>query len=334
MRRAGRLYPLIAEPDNIRLAFLKAARGKHNRKEIVSFKSDFENNIRRLYDQIKHQLLDVGKYRFFHVYDPKKRLICAAAFEERVLHHAIMNVCEPVLDTYAIYDSYACRKGKGAQKAVLRSQEFAGRYLWFLKLDIRKYFDSIDHRILMQFLAHRFKDKTLLLLFGQIIKTYQTEADKGLPIGNLISQHLANFYLSGFDHWIKEVRRVHGYIRYMDDFILFKEDKASLKNELRQIQSFLKENLKLDLKSTTQLNRSSNGIPFLGLRVFPQRIRLSPLSKRRFIRKFRLYEENFKTGRWSINMLTRHMEPLIEFTQMANAADFRRNVMIRFGVSS
>lgn len=334
MKRAGGIYSLISEPENIRLAFWKAAKGKHDRHDVVSFKSNFEENIRKLYDQLRLGLPDVGHYRFFHVYDPKKRMICAASFPERVLHHAIMNVCEPVLENCAVYDSYACRKGKGTQRAVLKTQVNASRYDWYLKLDIRKYFDSIDHSVLMQLLSRRFKEKALLALFDKILNTYHTEKGRGLPIGNLVSQHLANFYLSKFDHWIKEVRRIRGYIRYMDDFILFKRDKASLKNELIHIQHFLKENLKLDLKLPVQLNRTSNGIPFLGYRVFKYKIRLSPRSKRRFVHKFRLYEINFETGKWSINTLTRHMKPLIEFTRMADAEDLRRNVMHRFGVLS
>ena len=110
MKRAGGIYSLISEPDNILLAFWKAAKGKHDRHDVISFKSNFECNIRRLHDQLKQGSPDVGHYRFFHVFDPKKRLICAASFPERVLHHAIMNVCEPVLENYAVYDSYACRK--------------------------------------------------------------------------------------------------------------------------------------------------------------------------------------------------------------------------------
>ncbi|HCS77897.1 MAG TPA: hypothetical protein DIW05_09500, partial [Syntrophaceae bacterium] len=148
MKSAGDLYRQIADRDNIRLAFLKAARGKQARRDVIDFRADFEENIKKLHAQLEERNPDIGHYRYFQVFDPKKRLICAASFPERVLHHAIMNVCEPVLESYAIDDSYACRKGKGGQKAILRAKEFAGRFDWFLKLDIRKYFDSIDHAIL------------------------------------------------------------------------------------------------------------------------------------------------------------------------------------------
>lgn len=298
------------------------------------FKDDYENNIRSLYRQLKQKTLGIGKYRFFHVHDPKKRLICAAAFPERVLHHAIMNVCEPVLDRYAIFDSYACRKEKGTHRAVLKAQSFAKRRCWFQKLDIRKYFDSIDHNILQMLLSRMFKDRAVLELFGQILNTYHTKDGKGLPIGNLVSQHLANFYLSFFDHWIKEERKILCYLRYMDDFLVFGNNKEDLKEELQHIRTFLTENLALSLKPSIQLNRCAKGIPFLGYRIFPGKVLLSRRSKQRFVNKFRSYEGKWQNGRWRSETLTRHMEPLIEFTRMADAKGFRKNIIERFGVSS
>jgi len=283
---------------------------------------------------LKHKTLNVGQYRFFHVHDPKKRLICAAAFPERVLHHAIMNVCEPVLDRYAIFDSYACRKGKGTHRAVLKAQTFARRRCWFLKLDIRKYFDSVDHEILQGLLSRLFKDRGVLELLDQILNTYHTKDAKGLPIGNLVSQHLANFYLSFFDHWIKEKRKIRFYLRYMDDFLLFGNNKQDLKEELQHIHAFLEEKLALSLNPAIQLNRCIKGIPFLGYRIFPGKLLLSGRSKNRFVNQFRLYEGKWQNGRWTIETLIRHMEPLIEFTKMADAKGFKKNVMERFGVSS
>jgi retron-type reverse transcriptase len=334
MKRVGCLYPFIADPDNIRLAFLKAAKGKHDRKEVIRFKTNLESNISNLYCQLQNGCLNVGRYRFFNVYDPKKRWICAACFPERILHHAIMNVCEPVLDKYAINDSYACRKGKGPRRAVHKAQQFARRYRWYLKLDIAKYFDSIDHDLLRERLSRRIKDKGVLKLFDQIFKTYETQKGKGLPIGNLVSQHLANFYLSFFDHWIKEVRKIRGYIRYMDDFILFGEGKEALKLELIEIHLFLKTHLKLTLNPKIQVNKCKNGIPFLGYRVFPSIIRLTARSKQRFVKKFRQYENKQRNGKWSIRTLTAHMEPLIDFTRMADAEGFRREIIKRYGVLS
>ena len=264
MKRIGNLYPLIAEPDNLRLAFLKAVRGKQDRSEVVRFRRDLEGNLARLRQQLLAESPGIGRYRFFTVHDPKLRQICAAPFAERVLHHAVMNVCEPVLERYAIFDSYACRPDKGARLAVARCQEFARRWPWYLKLDIRKYFDSIDHAIVLEQLARRFKDRELLHLFG-----------------NLVSQHLANFHLGEFDHWLKEDRRIKGYLRYMDDSVLFAERRDDLRGVLADITVFLRRRLRLELKDATQLNRCRQGLPFLGFRLFPEAVLLAPRSRER-----------------------------------------------------
>ncbi len=333
MKRYTNVYSAIKDPDNIRLAFLKAARGKRDKTDVAAFASDFEANIQNLYNQLDNLCLDVGHYHFFKVWDPKQRMICAASFPERVLHHAIMNICEPTLDRYAIFDSYACRNGKGLHRAVYRARQYAGKYPWFLKLDIRKYFDSIDHGILMNMLEKRFKDKPVLEIFRQIVDTYETGPGCGLPIGNLVSQHMANFYLGIFDHWVKETLRIKGYVRYMDDFILFGPDQGTLKSSLRAVQCFLGKTLKLELKDDIQLNRSRLGIPFLGYRVFPGYTRLAVRSKKRFLRKFRQYEKQRRLGLWSEQEFTAHVEPLVEFTKLANAKGFRANVINQFGAA-
>ncbi len=334
MKRKSSLYHQIATHENLRIAFAKAARGKRDRAGVIVFCRNFDANIGKLRDQLLSHEPDIGHYRFFQVYDPKLRQICAASFPERVLHHAIMNICEPALESYSVYDSYACRKNKGTLKALARAQEYARKYGWYLKLDIRKYFDSVDHGILMSLLSRRFKDKELLELFRQIFETYHTQPGKGIPVGNLISQHSANFYLGLFDHWVKEERRIAGYVRYMDDFIVFGKEKPFLKTELDHIRQFLCQRLALQLKDNIQLNRCSRGIPFLGFRVFPNLIRLSPTSRRRFIKKFREYEKKFVYGHRSEKELAHHMEPLVGFVRTADSSGFRGNVIHRFGVLS
>ncbi len=333
MKRAGWLYQSIPAYDNLCLAFWKAAKGKHDRQDVAAFRSDFSGNMQKLRDDLLNHDPDIGHYRFFQVRDPKPRSICAASFPERVLHHAIMNICEPVLEFFAIHDSYACRKGKGTHQAIAGAQKFARGYEWYLKLDVRKYFDSIDHEIMLRELSKRFKDEDLLLLFQKLFDTYHTAPGKGMPIGNLISQHLANFYLSRFDRWLKEVRQVGGYLRYMDDMLIFGQDKSPLKAELVEIRLFLKQELGLELKPNVQLNRCQRGIPFLGFRIFPYCIRLSPASRRRFQRKFRRYERKWIDGEWTEKELDDHVRPLIEFTKAADSVGLRRLVIERFGVS-
>ena len=334
MKRACGLYPRICDAENLRLAFWKAARGKRNRPDVIAFQKDFDANIDKIRRDLVDHSPDIGHYRFFQVHDPKPRNICAASFPERVLHHAVMNECESLLEGYAIFDSYACRKGKGNRKALNRAQAYARKLPWYLKLDIRKYFDSIDHTVMKDLLARRFKDKYLLGLFQRLLDTYCTRSGKGMPIGNLISQHLANFYLGCFDHWIKEERRIPGYVRYMDDILCFGPGRSYLNAELKNIREYLNHELALELKENTQLNRCRQGIPFLGFRVFPHAIRLSARSRRRFVLKFREYQGHYLEGVWSQAELVRHMEPLIEFTRNAASKGFRRDIINRFGVSS
>ncbi len=334
MKRARGLYKQIHTYENLCQAFWKASRGKQDRKEVIAFRGDFDTQITKLQGELLRHAPDIGHYHFFKVYDPKQRSICAASFPERVLHHAVMNICEPLLEAFAIHDTYACRKGKGNRKALSKAQHFARRHNWYLKLDIKKYFDSIDHGILLRLLARRVKDKDLLSLFEKLFDTYHTRPGKGLPIGNLISQHLANFYLGSFDHWIKQDRKIKGYLRYMDDMLIFGHDRALLKAELDKIRKYLHGQLDLQLKAAIQLNRCRHGFTFLGYRGFPHRIKLSPRSKRRFLHKFKRYEQMWRVGQWSTAELIRHMEPLIEFTRAAGATGLRRSAFQHFGVSS
>ena len=334
MKRENYLYDRISTHENLHLAFRKAARGKQARVEVAQFRNRFDANIQSLREQLLNGRPDVGHYHFFTVRDPKVRNICAASFPERVLHHAVMNLCEPYLDAYAIHDSYACRKGKGNRKALERTREFARKYPWYLKLDIARYFDSIDHGIAIRLLSRKFKEEKLLKLFAAVLNTYHTTPGKGVPIGNLISQHLANFYLGLLDHWIKETRKIKGYVRYMDDFLLFSHRKAHLKSELEQINRFLKTQLALKLKENIQINRTVLGVPFLGFRVFPAHIRLLPRTRKRFSQKLREYERNYIEGRWTEPELVRHTEPLIAFTDAGDSTPFRRMVINRFGVLS
>ena len=215
-----------------------------------------------------------------------------------------------------------------------RAQLFANQYPWFLKLDIRKYFDSIDHNVLLRLLDRKIKDQRVVLLFGKIMETYHSTNGKGIPIGNLTSQHLANYYLCYFDHWIKEQRKVKGYIRYMDDFILFRETSEMLKSDLKEIYGYLNQNLKLSIKPGIQLNRSKKGIPFLGYRVFPQKVLLLVSSKKRFIQKLIKYESKYEQGVWSEEKLAKHITAMTAFISHADSKGFLRNTIQRFGVSS
>jgi RNA-directed DNA polymerase len=256
----------IAEPENLRLAFLKASRGKQNRPEVIRYRRELGRNLFRLRGEILGGAPGIGDYRYFTVHDPKRRTICAASFRERILHHAVMNLCEPVLERAAIFDSYACRKGKGQFACLERAQRYSRGRKRYLKLDVKKYFDSIHHGTLKEMLAARFLDAGLVGLFDRLINSYATAPGRGLPIGNLCSQHFANFYLGRLDRYVKEVVRCPGYVRYMDDFVLWHDDAAWLRSAGELIAGRLEQELKLEVKPPVA-GRSSDGLNLLGFRV-------------------------------------------------------------------
>lgn len=324
----------IAEPANLRLAFWKAAKSKRAKADCRAFQERLEENVASLRAELLSGSVAVGEYHTFTIYDPKERTICAASFRERVLHHALMNVCEPVLERAAIFDSYACRKGRGQQVAVRRATGYARQNGWFLKMDIRKYFDSIDQEVLRGLLARKFKDAGVLEVFDRILATYQTAPGQGLPIGNLTSQHFANYYLAPLDRFIKEGLQCRSYVRYMDDFVVWGETAAELREVWRRVEDFLTTELKLELKSNVMLNRTERGMDFLGYRIFPRDLRLAKRSKRRFASKFRAYEREHREGVWSELELQQRMTALIAFTLPCRSRGFRRNVIERFGAEA
>ncbi len=210
MKRAGNLMAAIADRENLLLAFWKAQKGKRGKAETIRFRENLEAELARLRSALLEGPLGFGAYRSFTVHDPKERVICAAPFADRVLYHAVMNVCHASFEAYQVYDSYACRVGKGTHKAVERARAFAGRYRHYLNLDIRRYFDSIDHEILKTQLRRRFKERRVVEILDAVIASYETAPGKGLPIGNLTSQYFANHYLGALDHFVKETLRCRG----------------------------------------------------------------------------------------------------------------------------
>ena len=334
MKRHGQLMAQIADAENLRLAFWKASKGKRGKADCRAFQAQWEEHLAALRAELLAGEVAVGDYHYFTVQDPKKRLICAAAFRERVLHHALMNVCEPVLERAAVRDSYACRKGKGRLLAVERAQSYTRTHCWFLKLDIRKYFDSIHQPTLRALLGQKFKDPLLLGVFDRIIGSYQTAPGRGLPIGNLTSQHFANYYLAPLDRFVTETLQRGAYVRYMDDFVVWGDSGRELRAVCERVREFLARELKLDLNDKTIINRTTFGMDFLGYRLFPGTVRLARRSKVRFTRKFRRYEAALMRGEWSELVLQQRMQALLAFVVPANSGAFRQHVLQRFRVAA
>lgn len=328
MKPARQLLPKIEELSNLELAFWKAAKGKRSAPAVLAYQAELSTNLLALQQQIRTGAVQVGNYRTFLIYEPKERKICASAFSEQVLHHALLNVCHDRFEAAQIFDSYASRKGKGTSAAIRRAQRFVRGNQWYLKLDLRKFFESIPHEILKRQLLKLFKEKRLLQIFFAIIDSYAATPGRGLPIGNLTSQYFANHFLSGLDHYIKQDLRCHHYLRYMDDLVLLAPDKATLQGHFRAISTFVADRLNMSLKPP-QLNQLKFGLPFLGYRVFADQLWLLQKSKQRFIRKARRIVAHYDDATWSEYVCQQRMQALIAFTRPAAAKKFRQMVFRR-----
>lgn len=293
MKTYKNLHPQIADFYNLYQAFHTARRGKRHKEAVADFELDLELNLWQLQEELKDQTYQPGAYHHFYIYDPKRRLISAAPFRDRVVHHALCRVIEPIFDRAFIHDSYACRIGKGNHRALDRCSQFARTYRYVLKGDMVKYFPSIDHAILRQQLTHKIRDAQTLWLIDQIINSgagvlrYEYEMQwfpgddltaawrpRGLPIGNLTSQQWANVYLNPLDQFVKRELKCAAYLRYCDDFLLFHNEKAQLHQWRQEIIHFL-QTLRLTLhEGKSAVFPVHLGVDFVGFRVFPTHRRL------------------------------------------------------------
>lgn len=309
--------------DNLCHAFLKTARGKQEKASVIQFRENLEERLEEIKTQLSEGSFKFDHYHFFTIYDPKKRLICAAPFPTRVVFHALMNVCEPVLERWQIHDSYACRKGKGTYKALERTKYYAGKYRWFIKLDVRKFFDSINHDVLKQSLSLLFKDPLLLRIFCDIIDSHSSLPGKGLPMGNLTSQHFANHYMALADHYAKERLGVKAMVRYMDDVLFFHDDKDTLKELAFEYMFFISDRLKLELHPVV-MNRTIYGVPYLGYVVYKDKLRLNQRSRKRFRQKVLELDEAWVTGSMEERECVEKMQSALAFVEKADIRGMRQ----------
>ena len=327
MKRYGDLFDRLLSFENWLMASRKAFRGKTDRQTVARFYFNLENELLNLKNELTTGSYTPKDFKIFEIREPKVRKICSSDFRDRVVHHAICNVIEPVFDRRLVYDTYACRTGKGSHAALRRCQEFSRNHEYFLKCDIRKYFDTIDHEVLKGLLRRILKDRRLLTLLDQIIDhgVPGNLPGKGLPIGNLTSQHFANLYLGELDHHLKERLRLKGYLRYMDDFICFGRDKAELHQLLTEIRRFTGEVLRLELKDkVVRIAPVTEGVPFLGFRIYPNLIRLQRVNLVRFRKKLKKKEVAYQEGRLSQPELVASVNCMIAHLSHANATALRR----------
>ena len=296
MKRTKSLFNQITSYENVRLAWTKARKGKIDKPAVKNFTRHVNENLIKIQQNLKSNPPVLSKYTQFKIFDPKERVISVVPFLDRVMHHAIMNVLESVFERQFIYHTYACRKGKGSHRAVQYVFEKAKKHKYFLKLDVKKYFDNIDHAVLKKMLCRIIKDKACLNLLFSLIDSYGNGGgQKGLPIGNLTSQFFANFYISLLDHFVLEKLKPASYIRYMDDILIIDDSKQNLFLIFDAVQDFCEEKLFLTLKSPI-FGNFYNGCTFLGFLITRKNVRLSLNSKRRKKQKLKKLNVLYENG--------------------------------------
>jgi len=275
------------------LSWREFKKGKTKRKDVLEFEFNLEDNIFQLYQELKTKTYKHSEYSSFYVQDPKLRHIHKAEVSDRIVHHLISKYLNQIYDKTFIFDSYSCRLNKGTHKAVNRLKQFSLKQsknnktnFYALKCDIRKFFDSIDHNILIIILKRRIQDNDILDLIIEIINSFQTVKNKGIPLGNLTSQYFANIYLNELDQFIKHELKVKHYIRYTDDFVILDRNKGYLENIINPIEKFLKNRLNLSLHPDKIMIRKHNqGIDFLGYITLPRCRALRIKTKKRMFKK-------------------------------------------------
>lgn len=287
----------MIDPASLFLAWEKFCKCKRSRKDVARFEWELEQSIFALSRELSAKTYHHGVYSGFYITDPKQRHIHKATVRDRVVHHAVFQTLNPIFEPTFIASSYSCRIGKGTHKGVEAIQRMSRqvsqnytRPCFALKCDVRRFFDSIDHDVLLEILGRRIKDNDVMWLLERIVRSYTSEyanlfERKGLPIGNLTSQLFANVYMNEFDQFVKQELKVKRYARYTDDFVVLHHDRTELERLLPLIEQFLTERLHLSLHPKKVGVRSLHqGIDFLGYVVRPHCITLRTKTKRRMFR--------------------------------------------------
>jgi len=314
----------IAAFDNLAESCLRAARGKRRRPEVIAFLDDIEANLSALGEAMRAGCAPTGRYHVFRIHDPKPRTIHAPCFADRIVHHALIGAIGPRLARALVPSCFACRTGMGNLAAVRAAQRASRRFAWVVHLDIKAYFDSIDHRILIGLLDRLVKGRDLLPLIERILASHQSRAGKGLPIGALTSQYFANLYLSGFDRFLLEEVGVRAHVRYMDDSLWWVDDKDQARDTLRAARAWLSTHRFLEVKEPGIVGASRRGVTFCGYRIYPRTLRLTRRKRRRYVAGLVRWERRYRRGEISANGLQAGVASVLAPTLHADARAWRR----------
>lgn len=284
MKRIGNLYEKIISIENLVLADKKARKGKLKQYGVIKHLENEQENINNLYELLNHRQFKTSEYNVFKIYEGKEREIYQLPYyPDRIVHHSIMNVLESIFVSVFTADTYSCIKGRGVHKAsynlrgALKDRE-GTKYC--LKLDIKKFYPSVDNKLLKELLKRKFKDRTLLSMLDEII-----DSTKGLPIGSYLSQYLGNYYLTYFDHYLKEILKVKYYFRYCDDMVLLSDNKEQLHKWFKDIEKYLTEELNLTVKKNYQIFPvDDRGIDWCGYKHYHNHTLIRKSIKKKYIK--------------------------------------------------
>ncbi len=348
------LYPQVCTYENLYAAFRAARKnGKRKKAQVAAFELNLEDELLRLQEELTNKTYRPGAYHNFYVYERKRRKISAAPFRDRVVHHALCRVIQPIFDARMMHDSYACRLKKGTHRALDRAQHFSRAHPYALQCDVAQFFPSIDHAILRGMLARFIADDDVLWLIDQLLASgkdvlvdeyepqyfpgddlFAVNRPRGLPIGNLTSQFWANVYLNELDYFVKHELHCAAYVRYADDFILFGDDKSLLCEWRRQIIRFL-ETLRLRLhEARASIFPTRDGFTFLGFRVFPDHRRLRNDNARLFARRLRAMNQAYARREISLDKMTERVISWVAHARHGNTYRLRTHIFnrVRLGV--
>ena len=350
MKRYGNLWSEITDFGNLLQASRQARKGKRSRPNVLVFESRLESELIKLQQQLRDKSYCPSGYHTFYIHQPKTRLISAAPYRDRVVHHALCQIMMPIFERTFIYDSYANRIGFGTHRALKRFTVFARQYPYVLQCDIQKYFANIDHEILKTLIRRKIKCKDTLWLVDTIIDHSNPqeapilyfagddlltpiERRKGLPVGNLTSQLFANIYLNGFDHFVKQRLKISAYLRYVDDFALFSNNKAELQQARILLEDYLG-SLRLKIHPIkSQLFKTKIGANFLGFRILPDRIRVRSENLRRANKRLLKMQRAYQQQSMDLSQISCSIRSWLAHLEQGNTWRLREKMLQKFPFS-
>jgi retron-type reverse transcriptase len=328
------IFSKIVSTENLFSAWDKFKSDKQKKQDVQQFEWELEKNVFQLHRDLASKSYRHGPYISFYIQDPKQRRIHKAIVRDRILHHAVFSILNPIFEPTFISNSMSCRIDKGAHKGIdildgmIRKISQNGfKPCFILKCDIKKFFETVDHSKLLSILRRRIKDKDVIWLLEEIIESFSSQYSniffkKGLPVGNLTSQLFANIYLNEFDQFIKQNLRIKNYIRYTDDFVIISTEKNYLEKLIPQIRYFLSEELHLELHpKKVSIHKFNQGVDFLGYKTLPHYRVLRTKTKRRIFKKLKKRVSEYRAGKITEQTLTQSLQSYLGVLSHANAYD-------------